>query len=79
MAAETVLDLPFHRLSVLYEDIVHGGVGRILQQEILLNRLDVSQEGLPQDFDAMEFDDGFELQDDLIDRSGDIEPARSDA
>ena len=79
MATETVLDFARHLLSVLYEDADLSGMRRILQKQVLLNRLDVGQQGLSQDFDAMERDDGFERPDDSIDRPGDVEAARGEA
>ncbi len=52
---------------------------RILEQEVLLDRLDVSQKGLPEYFNLVEGDYGFELQNDSIYRPGYIETAHGEA
>ncbi len=77
MAIETALDLFEHLRAVLDECVDVRGVRRVLEEEILLNRLDVREEILPQDLDLVEGDDGFELPNHLVDRSRDVEAARN--
>jgi hypothetical protein len=78
MAIEAALDLPSHLPAMLYEDIHCGGMGGTFEQQVLLNRLDVGQEGLSEDFDLVEGDYGFELENNQIYRSGYIETAHTE-
>ena len=78
MAIEAGLDLVSHLFAMLHEDIHCGGMGGTFEQQVLLNRLDIGQKGLPEDFDLVEGDDGFELENDSIDRSGYIETAHTE-
>ncbi|MBW2286546.1 MAG: hypothetical protein JRG90_01860 [Deltaproteobacteria bacterium] len=55
------------------------GVGRILDQEILLNELELHEEVLPQDLDLMEGDDVLELRDDFVDGESQVETTRNEA
>ena len=79
MAIEAGVDLISHLPAMLHEDIHCGGMRGTFEQQVLLDRLDISQKGLHEYFDLVEGDYGFELQNDSINRSGYIETAHSEA